>query len=81
MARQRRRLKPAPRIELAKLVAECAPYDILISAATGGERARGPFMKMDLDEDGLMTREEYTRYADLIVREKKIEEMKIEEMY
>lgn len=31
-----------------KLLAECAPYDILISAATGGERAVGPFMDMDM---------------------------------
>ncbi|MFT5444947.1 MAG: NAD(P)-dependent dehydrogenase (short-subunit alcohol dehydrogenase family) [Gammaproteobacteria bacterium] len=34
---------------LAILFAECAPYDILISAATGGERARGAFLEMDLD--------------------------------
>ena len=34
---------------LEKLFAECAPFDILISAATGGERAAGPFMQMDLD--------------------------------
>lgn len=31
------------------LVAECAPYDILVSAATGGSRAVGPFLEMDLD--------------------------------
>ncbi|MEM9046336.1 MAG: SDR family oxidoreductase [Pseudomonadota bacterium] len=30
------------------LLAELAPYDILISAATGGDRAVGPFMKMDM---------------------------------
>ena len=34
---------------LEQLFAECAPFDILISAATGGERAAGPFMQMDLD--------------------------------
>ena len=28
---------------------ECAPYDILISAATGGARAVGPFLEMDMD--------------------------------
>jgi len=33
---------------VAALCAECAPYDILISAATGGDRAMGPFLKMDL---------------------------------
>ncbi len=26
-----------------------APYDVLVSAATGGERAAGPFLEMDLD--------------------------------
>ena len=26
-----------------------APYDVLISAATGGERAVGPFLEMDMD--------------------------------
>ena len=31
------------------LLKECAPYDILVSAATGGERAIGPFLKMDMD--------------------------------
>lgn len=31
-----------------KLCAEQAPYDILISAATGGDRAIGPFLKMDM---------------------------------
>lgn len=34
---------------LASLFAELAPFDILISAATGGERAAGPFLQMDLD--------------------------------
>ncbi len=27
----------------------CAPFDILISAATGGDRAIGPFLAMDMD--------------------------------
>lgn len=31
------------------LLAECAPFDILISAATGGGRAIGPFLTMDMD--------------------------------
>jgi NAD(P)-dependent dehydrogenase (short-subunit alcohol dehydrogenase family) len=34
---------------VAALCAELAPYDILISAATGGERAFGPFLAMDMD--------------------------------
>ena len=37
------------RIAMASLLAELAPYDILISTATGGERALGPFLEMDLD--------------------------------
>ena len=32
---------------LAEALAAEAPYDILISSATGGERAIGPFMEMD----------------------------------
>ena len=32
-----------------KLLKECAPYHILVSAATGGARAVGPFLEMDLD--------------------------------
>jgi len=31
------------------LMRECAPFDILISAATGGNRAVGPFLEMDMD--------------------------------
>lgn len=31
------------------LFKECAPFDILISAATGGSRAVGPFLEMDMD--------------------------------
>ena len=34
---------------LAALFAELAPLDILVCAATGGERAIGPFLQMDLD--------------------------------
>lgn len=33
---------------LAAALAREAPYDILISSATGGERAIGPFMTMDM---------------------------------
>ena len=34
---------------LSKLFEECAPFDILVSAATGGERAFGPLVEMDMD--------------------------------
>lgn len=34
---------------LQALFAECAPFDILVSAATGGSRAIGPFAAMDMD--------------------------------
>jgi NAD(P)-dependent dehydrogenase (short-subunit alcohol dehydrogenase family) len=34
---------------LAALFAAQAPFDLLISAATGGDRAVGPFLNMDLD--------------------------------
>ena len=34
---------------VAALLAAEAPYDILISSATGGERAVGPFLTMDMD--------------------------------
>jgi NAD(P)-dependent dehydrogenase (short-subunit alcohol dehydrogenase family) len=34
---------------MSALLAEHAPFDILISAATGGSRAAGPFLQMDLD--------------------------------
>lgn len=33
---------------LAELLAQYAPFDLLISAATGGSRAAGPFLQMDL---------------------------------
>lgn len=32
-----------------KLLKECAPYQVLVSAATGGARAVGPFLEMDMD--------------------------------
>jgi NAD(P)-dependent dehydrogenase (short-subunit alcohol dehydrogenase family) len=34
---------------MAALFAKLAPFDILISAATGGDRALGPFLSMDMD--------------------------------
>ena len=34
---------------MAVTFSELAPFDILVNAATGGERATGPFLKMDLD--------------------------------
>ena len=34
---------------IATLLSKHAPYDILISAATGGDRAIGPFLEMDMD--------------------------------
>lgn len=34
---------------LIALFKECAPFDILVSAATGGDRAVGPFLDMDMD--------------------------------
>ncbi len=34
---------------MAALFAECAPFEILVSAATGGVRAIGPFLEMDMD--------------------------------
>ena len=34
---------------LMALFQECAPFEILVSAATGGERAVGPFLEMDMD--------------------------------
>ncbi|MCZ6888605.1 MAG: SDR family oxidoreductase [Gammaproteobacteria bacterium] len=34
---------------LSTLFAELAPIDILVNAATGGARASGPFLEMDLD--------------------------------
>ena len=37
------------RAALAAAFAGLAPFDILVNAATGGARANGPFLKMDLD--------------------------------
>jgi len=34
---------------MAATFAEHAPFDVLVNAATGGERATGPFLDMDLD--------------------------------
>ncbi|MEE2872644.1 MAG: SDR family oxidoreductase [Candidatus Latescibacterota bacterium] len=34
---------------MSQLFRECAPFDILVSAATGGDRAIGPFLEMDMD--------------------------------
>ncbi len=34
---------------LQALFKACAPFDILVSAATGGDRALGPFLSMDMD--------------------------------
>jgi NAD(P)-dependent dehydrogenase (short-subunit alcohol dehydrogenase family) len=37
------------RAGLAQLFKELAPFDILVNAATGGSRATGPFLAMDLE--------------------------------
>lgn len=34
---------------MSALFKECAPFDILVSAATGGARSMGPFLDMDMD--------------------------------
>ena len=34
---------------VSALLSSHAPYDILVSAATGGDRAIGPFLEMDMD--------------------------------
>lgn len=44
-----RALDVLDREAMANLFAEYAPIDILVNAATGGERATGPFLQMDLD--------------------------------
>jgi NAD(P)-dependent dehydrogenase (short-subunit alcohol dehydrogenase family) len=44
-----RSLDVLDRDAMAATFAELAPIDILVNAATGGERAMGPFMQMDLD--------------------------------
>ena len=35
--------------DVAALLNDLAPFDILVSAATGGSRAIGPFLEMDMD--------------------------------
>ncbi len=37
------------RESMTSLFDSCAPFDILVSAATGGDRAVGPFLEMDMD--------------------------------
>ena len=44
-----RALDVLDREAMAAVFAEFAPIDVLVNAATGGERASGPFMQMDLD--------------------------------
>ncbi len=44
-----RQLDVLDREAMASAFEECAPFDILVNAATGGERASGPFLEMDLD--------------------------------
>lgn len=44
-----RTLDVLDREAMSTVFAEFAPIDILVNAATGGERATGPFMQMDLD--------------------------------
>jgi len=44
-----RELDVLDRAALAALFEELAPVDVLVNAATGGERATGPFLDMDLD--------------------------------
>ena len=44
-----RQVDVTDREAMAALFKAEAPFDILVSAATGGARAAGPFLKMDLD--------------------------------
>lgn len=44
-----RQLDVLDRVALGALFRDSAPFDILVAAATGGERASGPFLEMDLD--------------------------------
>lgn len=44
-----RALDVLDRDAMAAVFSEYAPIDVLVNAATGGERATGPFMEMDLD--------------------------------
>ena len=44
-----RQLDVLDREAMAAAFESLAPFDILVNAATGGERATGPFLEMDLD--------------------------------
>jgi len=44
-----RQLDVLDRDAMAAMFEELASFDILVNAATGGERATGPFLEMDLD--------------------------------
>jgi NAD(P)-dependent dehydrogenase (short-subunit alcohol dehydrogenase family) len=44
-----RQLDVLDREAMERAFASLAPFDILVNAATGGERATGPFLTMDLD--------------------------------
>jgi NAD(P)-dependent dehydrogenase (short-subunit alcohol dehydrogenase family) len=44
-----RQLDVLDRDAMSATFADLAPFDILVNAATGGERATGPFLRMDLD--------------------------------
>ena len=44
-----RRVDVLDRDGLSALFKDLAPFDILVNAATGGARATGPFLQMDLD--------------------------------
>jgi len=44
-----RQLDVLDREAMAAVFKELAPFDILVNAATGGGRARGPFLEMDMD--------------------------------
>lgn len=44
-----RQVNTLDRDALAKLFQDEAPFDILVNSATGGARASGPFLQMDLD--------------------------------
>ena len=44
-----RQLDVLDRDAMSALFASISPIDILVNAATGGERAMGPFLEMDLD--------------------------------
>ncbi len=44
-----RRVDVLDRDALSAMFADFATFDILVNCATGGERATGPFLQMDLD--------------------------------